>query len=123
MKKNQVLSLTLFALMTLASVKTASSAPPHSAQADAPAGTEISLGDFLCNLSQTKATALPGSIPVPTPASKTGVCGYCSQGICRGRTVGITCVYQGIPGPGTCSPTYTCPADGSPQCQCLPNWS
>ena len=53
MKKTQVLSLTLFALLTFASVKTASSAPPPSALADAPAGTEVSLDDFLCNLNQT----------------------------------------------------------------------
>jgi hypothetical protein len=89
MKKSQVLSMTLFALLTLASVKTASSATPRSAQADSPAGTEIGLQDFLCNLSQKASTELPGLTPAPSLTS--GGCGTCSQDICDNKAEGTFC--------------------------------
>jgi hypothetical protein len=92
MKKNKVFSLTLFALIAFASAKTASSAPPPSALADAPAGTEISLEDFLCNLGQTTSIELPDSPPAPTSTEE--ICGACSQSFCVGRGVGFPCDYQ-----------------------------
>lgn len=121
MKKIQVFSLTLFALLTFASVKTASSAPPPSALADAPAGTEVSLDDFLCNLNQTASIELPGSTPAPNPAGE--VCGTCGQDICDNRNVGTWCGYvrdqYGFYHNGYCIPPWggTC-VDDRPNCQC-----
>ena len=121
MKKNQVLSLTLFALLTFASAKIASSAPPTSGQADAPAGTEIFLPDFLCNLSQTASIELPGSTPAPHPATE--FCGTCGQDVCDNRQVGTYCGYvpdqYGFYHFAYCIPPWegTC-VDGRPNCQC-----
>lgn len=89
MKKNQVRPLILLALLTVASVKTASSAPPPSALTDASAGAEILLADFLCNLSQAASIELPGSTPAPSPTSE--YCGTCGEDICDNKAVGTYC--------------------------------
>lgn len=121
MKKNQVLALILFALLTVASVKTASSASPPSAQADAPAGTETSLGDFLCNLSQTASIELPGSPPAPSPTSE--YCGTCGQDICDNKAVGTYCgfgrdTYGNFIYNYCLDPFVNTCADGRANCRC-----
>ena len=122
MKKNQVLSLTLFTLITFASVKTASSAPPPSTLTNAPAGTETSLGDFLCNLGQTTSIELPGSPPAPTSTEET--CGPCSQALCVGRSIGFFCGYSTNGEATWCiPPTFSSCVGGGKRCTCENQYS
>ena len=119
MKKNQVLSLTLLALLTLASAMTASSAP--SSQTTAPAGAGVALEDFLCNLSQTASPGLPGSTPAPQKTSDG--CGTCGEDICDNKVLGTYCGF-GRDSYGNFIYKYciapfvnTC-ADGRANCRC-----
>ena len=111
MKNNQVISMFLFILLTFVSAMAASSP-----DAVAPAGTAITLGDFLCKLNQTTSAELPGSTPAPTLAQQT--CGTCGDPFCSGKEVGRWCRY--IDGePTWCLPrAYTCINEGLPQCFC-----
>ena len=108
MKKSRVLLQVLFVLLA--------AALPTSAVAGAPAAVEVSFEEFLCNLSQAPALALPGSTPAPKPAVE--VCGTCGQDICDNRNVGVVCQHP-LYGPGWCIPPWQgyC-ADGRPNCQC-----
>lgn len=126
MKKNQVLPVILFALLTVASVKTAPAAPPPSDLADAPDGAEISLENFLCDLSRTTGIEFPDTTPVPTPTAVGGVCGGggCSPYSCANKNVGAPCnpAEDGI-GWGWCLvPWAELCSDGSKICRCLQNY-
>lgn len=126
MKKNRVLPVILFALLAVASVKTASAAPPPSAPTDAPAVAEASLDNFLCDLSQTTRLELPDTAPAPTPTTITRVCGgsACSVPTCADRNVGVPCnAAEDGPGWGYCiAPFAELCSDGKKICRCLKNY-
>lgn len=116
--KSRVVFAVLVVLLAVVSVSDLAAAPPAPAVADAPAESEVSSGELLCNASPLVVQDLAGSIPNPVPSTE--VCGTCGQDLCDNRNVGAQCYNTLWGGWGWCIPPWggSC-TDGRPNCQCV----